>query len=343
MSNTIMSKSEIWEYMSFLKEARKNCIKRRDARAFQVFLFNKELIRQRREAGKNVEMIAAEIGMVSSTLDKLCRKEGIYGKKGGQKRWQFTIQQEEEIKRLRLAGTMHKDIAKQFNVPTYVIASFCHLNKIYPIPEEIPEGMKKCRACKAIKLLDEFCKSSTIRGGYDIYCRDCKLEKHRAYCKKYPDKDRARKQKEHEINMERMKTDPEYAQKRRKYRNHYERERKKQDPQFKLHMRMKSSIHHSLKYGNGKNGRKWEKLVGYTCNDLMKHLQRQFQPGMSWNNYGEWHIDHIVPISAFNFQDAENIDFKRCWALKNLRPLWAQENFAKRNKIDTVFQPSLCI
>src|SRR3546814_3330220 len=48
--------------------------------------------------------------------------------------------------------------------------------------------------------------------------------------------------------------------------------------------------------GDGKNGRSWEILVGYTVADLMAHLERQFLPGMSWDNRGEWHIDHIRPL-----------------------------------------------
>ncbi len=104
---------------------------------------------------------------------------------------------------------------------------------------------------------------------------------------------------------------------------------------FILRSVMGSHIRKSLR-GN-KNGSPWELLVGYTVTDLKKHLQRQFGPGMSWNNYGEWHIDHIIPINAFNFNSSDDMDFKRCWALKNLQPLWAHEN---RIKWDRVTQPS---
>jgi hypothetical protein len=72
-----------------------------------------------------------------------------------------------------------------------------------------------------------------------------------------------------------------------------------------------------------------------------RHLEKQFLPGMSWENMGEWHIDHKIPIAAFNFEKPEDIDFKRCWALKNLQPLWKSENCIKGAKIDKPFQPSL--
>jgi len=94
---------------------------------------------------------------------------------------------------------------------------------------------------------------------------------------------------------------------------------------------MSSRIWQSL--AKGKNGSKWEIFVGYTVDDLKRHLEKQFQPSMTWDNYGKWHIDHIIPISAFSFTRPEDIDFKQCWALENLQPLWAKENLRKSNKI----------
>jgi hypothetical protein len=91
-----------------------------------------------------------------------------------------------------------------------------------------------------------------------------------------------------------------------------------------------SGISHSL--AGRKNGRKWQSLVGYDIVQLRSHLERQFQEGMSWNNYGQWHVDHIIPVSSFSFSDAEDDDFKRCWSLANLRPLWASENMRKGKK-----------
>jgi hypothetical protein len=110
----------------------------------------------------------------------------------------------------------------------------------------------------------------------------------------------------------------------------------------KLSNRMRSGIHHSLENGV-KDQRKWETLVGYTTDQLKKHLEKHFIPGMSWANMGEWHIDHIIPISAFNYEFPEDIDFKRCWALKNLQPMWAADNIKKNDKVSKPFQSSLLI
>lgn len=81
-----------------------------------------------------------------------------------------------------------------------------------------------------------------------------------------------------------------------------------------------------------KDGRPWERLLGYTRKDLVAHLERQFLPGMSWENYGDWHVDHILPVASFNFDSADHPDFRACWALTNLRPLWAADNIAKSDK-----------
>ena len=102
---------------------------------------------------------------------------------------------------------------------------------------------------------------------------------------------------------------------------------------------MSKSIKKSLT--GGKVGISWTKLLGYNAKDLMNHLKRLFQPGMTWENYGEWHIDHKIPRSVFNFSKPEHVDFKRCWALSNLQPMWAAENIKKGTMFNGSFQPSL--
>lgn len=102
-------------------------------------------------------------------------------------------------------------------------------------------------------------------------------------------------------------------------------------PQRRLRTYFTAAICHSLK-GSTKGGRSWQAILGYTTEDLRKHLERQFTKGMSWENYGEWHVDHIVPVASFTFESADDADFAACWALTNLRPMWARENIRKRDK-----------
>lgn len=101
------------------------------------------------------------------------------------------------------------------------------------------------------------------------------------------------------------------------------------------------AVWRSLKGSKNRHG--WEKLVGYTSDQLRDHLENNFKSGMTWDNYGLWHIDHKIPVSAFNFSVPEDIDFKRCWSLGNLQPLWAIENWKKNSRMESVFQPSLNI
>ncbi|UJW87962.1 hypothetical protein [Devosia sp. SL43] len=117
--------------------------------------------------------------------------------------------------------------------------------------------------------------------------------------------------------------------------------RRRATPKGTIDGRMSTSINQALK--GKKSGRKWESLVGYTVFDLMAHLERQFVDGMSWENMGQWHIDHVIPKSAFNYTDADHIDFRRCWCLANLQPLWAVDNIKKHAKLAEPFQPSLAI
>ena len=96
---------------------------------------------------------------------------------------------------------------------------------------------------------------------------------------------------------------------------------------------MGASIRQSLK--GKKAGMHWETLVGYTVKDLIKHLEILFDENMNWDNYGSyWEIDHRKPKSLFKYETAEDPEFKKCWALKNLQPLEKIANIKKSNNYD---------
>ena len=120
-------------------------------------------------------------------------------------------------------------------------------------------------------------------------------------------------------------------------KRNYERNRKASDPIYKLIANFRTAIYTNLKENNTeKNGHYFE-ILGYTPTELKEHLEKQFIGGicydMSWENYGEWHVDHIIPISSFNFTSIYDEDFKKCWSLSNLQPLWGPDNIKKSNKI----------
>lgn len=69
-------------------------------------------------------------------------------------------------------------------------------------------------------------------------------------------------------------------------------------------------------------------MLGYTPEDLRKHVERQFVNGMSWDNRHRWELDHIIPISsAKTVEDVVSLN-----QLPNLRPIWAEQNLEKRDK-----------
>ena len=110
--------------------------------------------------------------------------------------------------------------------------------------------------------------------------------------------------------------------------------KRSENPKFKISKRISLAIRNSLISNNlSKNGRHWEDLVGYTSQKLKDHLESLFQPGMTWNNYGKWHVDHIIPKSFFIYSSTDDVEFRYCWSLNNLQPLWAKDNLKKGNKI----------
>lgn len=126
------------------------------------------------------------------------------------------------------------------------------------------------------------------------------------------------------------------------YYREYHRKHRANDPKYRTNKAISRGIGKSLKSGT-KAGRRWESLVGYTIDDLMRHLENQFSPGMTWDNYGKWEIDHIIPLSAHNFATPEDMDFKKAWDLGNLRPLWSPDNRSKGSSLEKPFQPSLAL
>jgi hypothetical protein len=101
----------------------------------------------------------------------------------------------------------------------------------------------------------------------------------------------------------------------------------------KLSCNISRGVHRSLVSGS-KNCRSWEKLVGYTVDQLKNHLENQFTGKINWDNYGSyWHIDHKLPVSFFDFKTPDDDSFRECWSLDNLQPLEAIENLKKGSKV----------
>jgi len=125
-----------------------------------------------------------------------------------------------------------------------------------------------------------------------------------------------------------------YREYQNKYSAKWSKEKYDTDPKYNLSHRIRGSLRNNLK-GIRKNAPTFT-LLGYTPTELVNHLESQFTDGMSWDNMSEWHIDHIRPVASFNYTTTECEDFKKCWALSNLQPLWATDNISKGDKWDGV-------
>ncbi len=164
-------------------------------------------------------------------------------------------------------------------------------------------------------------------------------EKVQQYQKEWREKNRKRRLQQHrdyyQKNREKiLSSQKEYnkknKEKRLRYKGNWQKYQRKINPRYRLNENMGTAIWTSLKYK--KAGRKWETLVNYSLKELIEHLEKQFDNKMNWSNYGSyWTIDHVGPRSLFNCISPNDLEFKQCWALKNLQPLEKIENIKKRN------------
>lgn len=111
----------------------------------------------------------------------------------------------------------------------------------------------------------------------------------------------------------------------------YELNRYHSDIHFKLAYRLRRRLNLAL-HNNAKRGSA-VKSLGCSIQQLKVYLEKQFQTGMSWENYGKWHLDHIIPLTLFNLTDPIQLSYAVHYT--NLQPLWARENIIKSNKITT--------
>jgi len=110
----------------------------------------------------------------------------------------------------------------------------------------------------------------------------------------------------------------------------YEKNRKKTDPAFKLLKTLRSRLSNAIKNKGGRKYNTTMNLTGCELNFLKGYLEAKFTEGMTWENHGEWHIDHIKPCCSYNLEDEE--EQKKCFHYTNLQPLWATDNLVKGGK-----------
>lgn len=193
--------------------------------------------------------------------------------------------------------------------------------------------IRSCKKCEKTKLITEFKKSKKHFFGYTYICKECYNLQERSKLKDR-NKERARARKYYKNNKEKVKAQKElYFEKNKDHirskRNEYERNRRKIDVLFRLQGAARARIRGSLRERGFKKNTKAMKLLGCTASELKTHLEKQFKDKMNWGNYGEWHIDHIIPLATAVTEEQIH---KLCH-YTNLQPLWGPENQSKGAKL----------
>jgi hypothetical protein len=205
--------------------------------------------------------------------------------------------------------------------------------------------VKVCTKCKIEKPFDEFCKDKIRKDGLTYKCKYCikeyyqdNKERMKEYKKEYY---QVNKKYKKEYNKEYREANKEYykeylkeyhqvnKEKLEEYRKEYKRERRKTDPLFKMKCNLSTRTWAAFKNKGYSKTSKTRKMLGIDWEVAKQHIERQFKKGMNWNNYGEWHIDHIIPLSSASTSER----LKELCHYTNLQPLWAEDNLSKSDKI----------
>ena len=173
--------------------------------------------------------------------------------------------------------------------------------------------MLNCSKCKLEKDYSAFSKNKSKKSGYNTYCKECMV----AYRKE---------------NADRLKIYfKEYGQENRDKINKRSLNRYHNDIQANLRHTLRGRFNNAIQRGWKKGSAVRD--LGCSIAEFKSYLETKFEDGMSWENKGRggWHIDHIIPLSAFDLTDREQV--KKACHYTNLQPLWEQDNLIKGNNL----------
>ena len=117
----------------------------------------------------------------------------------------------------------------------------------------------------------------------------------------------------------------------KEYYKEYHANRSRNDMSFRITGSLRARVRSAIINQGGEKSIKTMRLVGCSVSELRNYLEKQFTQGMTWENYGDWHIDHIKPCASFNLEKEQ--DQLKCFNFKNLQPLWSEDNLRKGSKI----------
>ena len=193
-------------------------------------------------------------------------------------------------------------------------------------PKKTPKGFRKCRRCKSIHPLDHYMAEGIQR---------TKCDKCVAFIQSPEHREVVRLRKKKAVDKWRF-THPEKAKAQhkawaKKHRPAYHKRRMENEPDYALGFRIRDILSRTLRASKCiASVKSAERQLGYTTRELRDHLESKFTDGMSWENRGDWHIDHIKPISLMVSEGITDPSVVN--ALVNLQPLWAYDNQSKGAK-----------
>ena len=201
--------------------------------------------------------------------------------------------------------------------------------------------VKVCTKCKIEKEVTEFNKLKRNKNGLRSKCKSCEKE----YSEANKERIKERQKEYQQTNKERMKEyKKEYYQTNKEYfkeyrqankerikesKKEYQRNRRKTDPLFKMCGNLRNRTLIAFKNKGYSKNTKTQEMLGVDWEIAKQHIERQFAKGMNWDNYGEWHIDHIIPLASANNKE----ELMKLCHYTNLQPLWAEDNLSKKDKI----------
>ena len=200
---------------------------------------------------------------------------------------------------------------------------------------------KFCHKCATSLPHSSFYTNSARKDGLQTYCKSCMANTNASSYVKHK-KESNKKNLEYQRTSEKSKmykrkwaknkydTDPAHREKIIKNAVETERKRLKTDMEFKLKKNLRGRFRDSLKRKKTNKSCSVIDLIGCSIYQLECHIEKKFEEYMNWSNYGNWHIDHIIPCNAFDLNN--EFEKRACFHYTNLQPIWASDNIKKGDK-----------
>lgn len=208
---------------------------------------------------------------------------------------------------------------------------------------------KQCGHCKQTKPIEDFHKDKSTKSGYASCCKLCCKEKSKEIREKFKDKLKEKRKeydkkylttkrsnrlestkKYYQKNKEKLKNVfKEYRNKNKQKRSDHEKERKKNDSIYRFVSSVRSNILYAFKRRKLTKKLSSKNILGCSMEFFIEYIKSKFTEGMNMDNYGEWHLDHIIPLATANTEEEV---LKLCH-YTNYQPLWAEDNISKHAKV----------